>query len=159
MMMAEPQKEHAWLQRMVGDWTYESEMQGPEGPMTSRGTETVRSLGGLWVIGEGTGEMPGGGAASMIITLGYDADAKKFVGSWIGSVMTKMWVYDCEMDADGRTLLLNAEGPSMSGSGKIVKYQDAVEVVDDDTRKFYGRVQDDDGNWVTFMTATYRRVS
>jgi hypothetical protein len=24
-MMAEPQKEHQWLEKLVGDWTYESE--------------------------------------------------------------------------------------------------------------------------------------
>jgi len=159
MEMGKPQQEHDWLQQMVGEWTYESEMQGPEGTVKYTGSETVRSLGGLWVIGEGTGEMPGGGSATMIITLGYDTEAQKFVGTWIGSMMTKMWVYDCEMDPDGRTLRLNAEGPSMSGSGKIVQYQDSVEVVDENTRKFYGRVQDDDGNWVTFMTANYRRVS
>lgn len=159
MEMAKPQKEHAWLQKMVGNWAYEGEMQGPEGTMKSSGTETVRPLGDFWVIGEGTGEMPGGDTATMIITLGYDADAKKFVGTWIGSMMTKMWVYDCEMDADGKTLRLNAEGPSMSGSGKIVQYQDVIEMVDDNTRKFMGRVQGDDGTWVTFMTMNYRRLS
>lgn len=160
MEMPKPQKEHAWLQSMVGDWTYESEMQGPDGSSaTYTGTETVRPIGGFWVVAEGTGDMPGGDTATMIITLGYDVDEKKFVGTWIGSMMPKMWVYDCEMDADGRTLRLSAEGPSMAGDGKIVKYQDAIEIVDDSTRRFTGSVQGDDGEWFTFMKATYRRVS
>ena len=29
----------------------------------SQGTECVRTLGGLWILAEGEGEMPGGGAA------------------------------------------------------------------------------------------------
>jgi hypothetical protein len=70
-----------------------------------------------------------------------------------------MWVYDCEMDADGKTLRLNAEGPSMAGDGTTAKYQDVVEIVDDNTRLFSGRLQDGEGNWQTFMTTTYRRVS
>jgi Protein of unknown function (DUF1579) len=32
----------------------------------------VRSLGGLWILAEGQGEMPGCGAATTVLTLGYD---------------------------------------------------------------------------------------
>jgi hypothetical protein len=74
-MKTEPQKEYQWLQKLVGEWTYESEaMMGPDKPsMKSQGTESVRSLGGLWVLGEGQGEMPDcGGLANTIMTLGYD---------------------------------------------------------------------------------------
>ncbi|TXT39001.1 MAG: ribulose kinase [Planctomycetota bacterium] len=62
-MHAEPQKEHQWLQRLVGEWTFEAECSmGPDQPpMKSTGSEVVRSLGGLWTIGEGQGEMPDGG--------------------------------------------------------------------------------------------------
>ncbi len=45
---------------------------GPDQPAaTYKGTETVRSLGGLWVVCEGRGAMPGGGTADMMMTLGY----------------------------------------------------------------------------------------
>ena len=54
-MMAEPQKEHEWLQKLVGEWTYESEatMEPDQPPMRLSGTENVRSLGGLWILAEG----------------------------------------------------------------------------------------------------------
>ena len=48
-MPAQPQKEHQWLQKLVGEWTYEIEatMEPDQPPVKSTGTETVRSLGGL----------------------------------------------------------------------------------------------------------------
>ena len=55
MQTPEPQKEHQWLQQLVGKWTSETECSmGPDQPaMKTNGKETVRSLGGLWTIGEG----------------------------------------------------------------------------------------------------------
>ena len=69
-MKAEPQKQHQWLQSLVGEWTYESECSmGPDKPRQKfKGSESVRSLGGLWVLCEGQGEMPGGGSATMLMT-------------------------------------------------------------------------------------------
>ncbi|MGH8579053.1 MAG: DUF1579 family protein [Gammaproteobacteria bacterium] len=62
-MKTEPQQEHQWLQQLVGEWTYEPECSvGPEKPPERfKGMESVRSLGGLWVLYEGRAEMPGGG--------------------------------------------------------------------------------------------------
>ena len=159
MKAAEPQKEHEWLHKLVGEWTFESEaMMGPDQPpMKSGGTETVRSLGGLWTLGEGQGPMPDGSPAQMLMTLGYDPDRKRFVGTWIGSMMTRLWVYDGELDADGRTLSLYSEGPSMSGDGTMGKYRDAIELVSDDHRIMTSEFQGEDGNWQKFMTAHYRR--
>ncbi|UUZ78076.1 DUF1579 domain-containing protein [Polaromonas sp. P1(28)-13] len=73
MMKAEPQKEHQWLQQLLGEWTYESEMQMAPGqpPLKSAGKESVRALGGLWVLCEGSGEMPGcDGLATTLMTPG-----------------------------------------------------------------------------------------
>jgi Protein of unknown function (DUF1579) len=160
-MKSEPQKEHAWLRKLAGEWTYEGEVaMGPgQPPAKFKGTETVRSLGGLWVVGEAQGEMPGGGSATMIITLGYDPQKKKYVGTWIGSMMTNLWIYDCAMDAAGRVLTMSAEGPSMSDNGKMAKYQDIIEVKSNDHRVLTARVMGDDGSWNEFMTSHYRRVS
>jgi hypothetical protein len=51
-MKTERQKEHQWLQRLVGEWTYESEclMEPGKPPEKFEGSESVRSLGGLWVL-------------------------------------------------------------------------------------------------------------
>jgi len=46
-MKTEPQKEHQWLQQLVGEWTYEGEASmGPDKPPEKfQGTESVRSIG------------------------------------------------------------------------------------------------------------------
>jgi hypothetical protein len=158
-MKTEPQKEHQWLQQLVGEWTMEAEASmGPDKPPEkARGTESVRSLGGLWVLAEGQGEMPGGGPATTLMTLGYDPRTKRYVGTWIGSMMTYLWVYDGELDATGKVLTLSAEGPSMAGDGTMAKYRDVIEFVSDDHRELSSQVLGEDGQWQRFMTAHYRR--
>jgi hypothetical protein len=159
-MHTEPQKEHHWLQRLIGEWTYETEviMEPGKPAERSKGRETVRGLGGLWVIGEGEGEMPGGGHAKMQITLGFDPQKKHFVGTWVGSMMAMLWVYDGRLDPTERVLTLSAEGPSMSGDGRITQYQDVITIESDDHRILTSKVLDQSGSWNEFMTAHYRRV-
>lgn len=159
MDSAKPQKEHQWLQRMLGDWTMDSEaeMAPGEPPVKSSGTEHVRGLGPLWVVGEGRGAMPGSGeSCEMLMTLGYDADKQVFVGSWAGSMMTTMFFYSGKLEGD--VLTLDTEGPSFAGDGKTARYQDVVTIVSDDERRLHSQALQPDGSWKRFMTATYRRV-
>jgi hypothetical protein len=158
-MTTEPQNEHKWLQKLVGDWTYEGEAHmGPDKPPEKfTGTENVRSVGGLWTIGEGQGKMPDGGPATTIMTLGYDPAKKRYVGTFIGSMMANLWIYDGSLDGSGKVLVLDAEGPGMGGDGKMAKYQDAIEFKSDDHRVLTSQVLGDDGKWTRFMTAHYHR--
>jgi len=158
-MKSEPQREHQWLQKLVGEWTCEAEMKmKPDEPaVKSHATETVRSLGGLWILAEGSGEMPGCGLATTIMTLGYDPQKKRYVGTWVGSMMTQMWVDDGALDPSGTVLALDTEGPSMGGDGKTAKYQDVIEFKSDDHRILASQVLGDDGKWNRFMTANYSR--
>src|SRR5262245_54034491 len=136
MTLPEPQREHQWLQKLVGDWTFENEatMAPGQPPMKFSGTESVRSLGGLWVLCEGKGEMPGGGVGTTLMTLGYDPAKKRFVGTCIGSMMTNMWVYEGELDASGEVLTLDTVGPSFVTEGAMEKYQDIIELRSDGRR-------------------------
>lgn len=158
-MKAGQQKEHLWLQRLVGEWTYEAEaVMGPGQPPTrSQGTESVRPLGGFWVVGEGQGECPGGGPAHTMLTIGYDPKTERFVGTWVGSMMAHLWVYDGSLDESGKVLTLEAEGPDFAGGGTMAKYQDITEFRSDDHRVLTSRVLGGDGHWNRFMTAHYRR--
>lgn len=158
-MKTEVQKEHQWLQQLVGEWTCESEcsMEPGKPPEKFKGSESVRSLGGLWVLCEGQGEMPGGGTATFLMTLGYDPQKKQYVGTWVGSMMSYLWVYDGSLDAAGKVLTLNAEGPSCAGDGKLAKYRDVIEIKSADHRVLTSHLLGDDGQWCAFMTAHYRR--
>ncbi|HYJ57972.1 MAG TPA: DUF1579 domain-containing protein [Methyloceanibacter sp.] len=158
-MKADVQKEHLWLQRLEGDWTFEAEcVMGPDQPPAkSRGIYTARSLGGLWTLLEGEGESPDGSLVKSIITLGYDPAKQRFVGSFIASCMTHLWPYEGTLDATGKVLTLDSEGPSFSGDGSLAKYQDIVEIVDDDHWILRSRAPGEDGKWIEFMTAHYSR--
>jgi hypothetical protein len=131
---------------------------GPDQPaMKSTGSESVRSVGGLWTLGEGRGDMPDGTPCVTYMTLGYDPASKRFLGTFIGSMMTHMWIYNGTLDAAGKVLTLDTEGPDFSGGTGMTKYQDIIEFVDDNHRKLSSRLKDKDGNWQNFMSAHYRR--
>ncbi len=158
-MPAEPQAEHRWLQKLVGEWTCEGEatMEPGKPPAKWEGTESVRSLGGLWILAEGQGEMPGCGPATTIMTLGYDPAQERFVGTFIGSMMTHMWHYNGALDAAEKVLTLDTEGPSMTAEGRMAKFRDVIEIKSDDHRVLTSHMLGDDGQWRQFMTAHYRR--
>ena len=156
-MKADVQKEHLWLSKFVGDWSMEAEclMGLAQPPVKTTGTQTVRMLGNLWMVGEGEGECPDGTMAKSIITLGYAPEKQRFVGTFIASMMTHLWPYEGTLD--GNVLTLDSEGPNFSGDGSTVKYQDVVEHVDDDHWILRSRMPGEDSKWVEFMTAHYRR--
>ena len=158
MKAPEPQKEHEWLQKLVGEWTFEIDAAEPgKESMKSEGSETVRSLGGVWTVAEGRSPMPDGSEATSVMTLGYDPQKKRFVGTFVASMMTYLWVYDGELDEAGKVLTLDAEGPGMSPDGKMAKYKDRIELVSDDHRTLTSSILGEDGNWTRFMEAHYRR--
>lgn len=165
-MHSKPQQEHEWLQKLVGDWVYDGECPaGPDQPpMKFEGTETVRSIGGLWVQGEGRGQMPDGDPATMIITIGYDPHKKRYVGTWIGSMMAYQWVYEGDLDASGKVLTLNSVGPKFGEDGtadwsQMIQYKDVIEFHDDDHRTLSGHFLGEDGQWVQMMATNYRRAT
>jgi hypothetical protein len=160
MMDATPQKQHRWLEQMVGDWASEAEcsMEPGKPPETFRGTERVRTLGGLWVVAEGQGEMPGGSPATTLMTLGYDPLRGRFTGTFAGSMMTHLWIYDGTLDTAERVLTLDTEGPSMADQSKMAPYRDVIHFESPDHRVLTSRTRGDDGRWYPFMTAHYRRT-
>lgn len=157
---AAAQAQHRWLQQLVGQWTFagEADMGPDQPPMKHAGQQTGRRLGELWVLCESQGSMPDGSPAHMLITLGYDPQKSAFVGTFVGSMMTHLWHYTGSLDAAGKVLTLDTEGPSFSGDGTLVRYQDIITLQGPDTYELASQVIQADGSWKRFMTATYRRV-
>ncbi|MCC6677102.1 MAG: DUF1579 domain-containing protein [Phycisphaerales bacterium] len=155
-----PESQHKWLSQWIGDWTYEHECSaGPGQPaMKLAGRETIRAVGDLWIVGESRGEMLSGAPAIMIITLGYNPAKKRFVGTWIGSMMTHLWIYDGSLDETGRILTLNSEGPSFSAENKLAQYKDVFEIKSPDHRILTSHSLGEDGKWTQFMTGHYRKA-
>lgn len=154
MELAKPQAEHGFLERMVGIW----EVSSPDMGSDEKWVEVVRSLHGIWFVAEGNGNMPqGGGAATTMLTLGYDPARGKYVGSWIGSMMAYLWVYEGEVSADGTTLSLYTTGPDFAEPGKTGEYREQIIFKDDDHRTFNSSAKQPDGTWKQFMEAQYTR--
>lgn len=157
-MFAKPQAEHDWLEQLVGKWTFEHECQMPDGATSkTRGKMSCRTLGGLWIICESHGEQADGDPWSSIMTIGFDPEQKRYVGTFVGSMMANIWHYQGVVDATGNRLPLNSEGPKFDGSGRG-SYRDTIEIIDKDNWLFTSELQDDEGQWVQFMTGPHTRA-
>ena len=91
------------------------------------------------------------------MTIGYDRQRGKFVGSWVGSMMEYQWIYEGELDADANRLVLNSVGPAFDGSGAMQNYRDVITFVRDDHRTLTSFAEQPDGSWNQFMEGHYRR--
>lgn len=160
-MHTEPRSEHQWLRQFLGEWHYESRctVEAGQPPVSLQGMESVSSLGDLWLLFEGRGEMPGGGLASTLRTLGYDPMRERFVGTWVGSMMTHLWTHEGSLDAERHRLILDTEGPSSSGDGALTRERDILEFKSADHRVLTVQRLEADGQWRPFMTVDYRRDS
>jgi hypothetical protein len=158
METPKPAKEHQWLEQLVGEWTFEGDCwMGPDQPRAkTKGRWTFRSLGGFWVVADGTGEDPHGVDHLSLMTIGYEPQSGRFVGTFIASMMTKLWSYDGYLE-DGR-LVLEAEGPAFSGQGTAL-YRDIIAIEGRDGFRLTSEVRGEDGGWQEFLTADYRRAA
>src|SRR5687768_17565753 len=142
---------------MVGDWTFQTEASVAPGetPTRETGRERVRSLGGVWVVCEGRDD---GGAHESMMTLGFDPQRGRFVGTFVSSTMTHLWRYEGTLDPDGRGVTFDTEGPSLTDDRRMGRYRDTIAFQSDDHRTLTSRFLADDGEWRAFMTAHYRRA-
>lgn len=156
--MPPPQKEHEWLQQLVGEWDWESEMWMEPGkpPMKTKGTETTRSIGGFWIVAENKGDFFGQPFTGLF-TVGFDPEKKKYVSTWIDSVNSYLWRHEGTVDAAGKALTLNTEGPCPQKPGQLSKFQEVMEVKDKDHKVFTSSILGDDGKWQMNMKIEYRR--
>lgn len=157
-MSAQPQAEHKWLERLVGEWVWEMHGSGgpDQPPVAHTGTDSVRALN-VWVQCEGQMPGPDGAPMTTVMTLGYDPAKGKYVGTFIGSMMTHLWVYEGTVDETGNKLVLSADGPSFTDPTRTAKYRDTIEFLSADYRTLSSHYQADDGTWHPFCLVHYRR--
>lgn len=161
MEFSKPGPQHRFLERLLGEWVVTSSAHHPgydaDDP-DKQWRETVRTLGGIWFVAESGGLMPNGERGQMMITLGFDAKAGRYVGSWVGSMMDTLWLYSGWVEPDGNTLILEAEGPSFSDPSKTELYRDTITFLDADHRRFTGAVRQADGTFKEFMRDDMKRL-
>lgn len=144
MEVPKPTAEHAWLKQQVGKFVV------TEGDML--GTETWSMIGDVWLIGRGEGAGEGQQHVYQY-TIGFDPELGKFVGTFITSMMTKIWRYEGWLDGD--ILVLEAEGPDFTGEGTTT-YRDHYKL-EGGTRTIWSLVLKD-GDWTEFMRYSSERT-
>jgi hypothetical protein len=70
-------------------------------------------------------------------------------------MMHSLWVY--EGRREGESLVLEVDGPSWEEEGAVTRYRDVVTQTPEG-RTLESLVMRPDGEWLKFMTATFRRV-
>lgn len=155
--MPSPAKEHALLGQFAGEWDLKAEaasVPGHEG-VKAEGEESAKLVGGFWLIGEAKSSMQGVPMTS-VLTIGYDPEKKKYVGTFVCSMDSTLWKYVGSFDETGKKLTLETEGPSPV-DGKKVKFQETLELKDKDHKTFTSLMQGEDGKWTKIVTMDYRR--
>ncbi|MFN8506599.1 MAG: DUF1579 domain-containing protein [Dehalococcoidia bacterium] len=158
-MNPESTAEHRWLQQLLGEWTFEGAFHMPpddNNEARTSGTQSFRPLG-VWVMGT-MAEPPGGANDESVISLAFDSEKGRFVGTFLSSMSTHIWLYEGDLDAGANSLVLNADGPSMDGTPGTQHYQDIIDISGPASYVMRSRVETPDG-WVEFMRLTFTRAA
>lgn len=134
-----------FLDRLVGDWTYEGRSIPDDGKVRT-GTETVTRRG-AWLVIESSDHAR--------FQLAFDPDSARVTGDFISWDYPGLWIYDGAVQ-EGR-LVLGSRGPRMDGTGGETDYLDIWEILSPDARRLTGRVLGVDGQWSDFTVTEYRR--
>lgn len=151
-------KEHRRLQEFEGTWDAVAKFQMEPGKPSaeSKGVETDKVVcGGFWLVFDYKGEMEGQEFTGHGI-LGYDIAKKKYVGTWIDSMVTRLDVSEGDFDESGKKLTMHCEGPDPK-TGKMVKMRTVTELIDADTKKLTFNVEGEDGKFVEIGSVEYKK--
>ena len=124
--LAEPGKQHEFLQNFVGDWTTESSIFGMEPTTGTASNELI--LGGRFLEGEYSGTIIDS-AYDGKITLGYDKYKRKYIVTFIDSLGTSIKYAEGFLDKSNRTLSLwGSMDEWMTGEhDKVVLYRFTIQ--------------------------------
>ncbi|HVS10466.1 MAG TPA: DUF1579 domain-containing protein, partial [Planctomycetota bacterium] len=127
--------EHALLKKMAGTWDTTVKFMIPGMPPDiSKGSETSRMLGDLWLVSDFEGTAMGGPFKGHGI-MGYDPAKKKYVGVWVDTMTSHPQLSEGTYDAGTRTMTMTAKGMDMA-TGQPVDQRHVSRFIDDDTAVF-----------------------
>ena len=154
--MPKPGPEHQVLTQDVGVWdaTVALVMEPGGKPEISKGTETNRLMGGLWLIQDFQGELLGLPFHGHSMT-GYDPAKKKYVGTWVDTVSPGLSMVEGTLDPKTKIMTAWIEGPGPDGV--VMKSRATTEWKDANTRVFTMHSPEGKGPSFAMMTITYQR--
>ena len=143
-----------WLRQFEGEWSVVSTSPGAE---NMKATVSSHTIGNNWIVNQHSSPDAFGTGYQAVQTLGYDAEKKKYVGSWIDSMMGFKWTYSGTLDESGKRLLLDTEGPDMANPEEMKKYRDVYEIKSKDEILAESQMLNAEGKWAAFMSSTLTR--
>lgn len=133
-----------FLDRLLGDWTYEAHSLPDDGERRT-GTETVVRRE-RWIVIESDD--------SARFQLAFDPETGRVAGDFINWKWPGLWTYDGATESDRMVLASHGVDPDVPGT--TADYQDIWEFVSPDERTLTGRILRD-GVWSDFNITRYRR--
>ncbi len=153
-----PTVEHAVLKKDVGTWTADATIFMPGMPEeTAPGEEVVTMVGEFWSVGNYSMEFIGTKFNGQGTT-GYDAEKKKYIGSWVDSMSPYAMHMEGTWDEATRTMTMFSVGKDPAGvakKGKLV----TVHSEDGNTRvmSMFDLVADTEDEFVKTMVIKYTK--
>jgi len=133
-----PGPAHKALDSLVGEWNIEGQCwMSPDGPPTvNKGTASVRwILDGRFVQEDFKGEFMGKTFQGIGIT-GYDNMKKKYIGSWIDSMSTGMFISEGTADAEGKEFTFQGKMDDPMTGQRNKPYKFVVRILDPNKHTF-----------------------
>lgn len=114
--MPTPTKEHQQILAGVGDWEGSITIfESPDvKPVPVPAKEKITGIGGFWVVSDFTSEfmgMPYRGSGHV----GYDAEKKKYIGTWVDSMSSYFALMEGQYDTSKKALVMRWQAPDMTG--------------------------------------------
>jgi hypothetical protein len=69
-----------------------------------------------------------------------------------------MWQYEGTLDASGKVLTLETEGPDFENPQKTTRFRDVLEFHDTDHKALRSLMQAPDGTWTEFLRTDFTRT-
>ncbi|HTF89779.1 MAG TPA: DUF1579 domain-containing protein [Planctomycetota bacterium] len=153
MPEVKPGPEHAALAKEVGTWdaTVTNTMGGA--PEVSKATEVRKMVGGLWLVGDFSGEM-GGKAFYGHGVNGYDQDKKKYVGTWVDTMSSSMMLTEGSYDEATKTMHCTGK---FSMGGQEMTCSMTTQSKDADNQVFTMTMPGEGGAVMTALKIEYKR--
>jgi hypothetical protein len=152
-----PAKEQQWLNQLAGDWACDIELYfQPYKPLRCKGTRSARMVGPFWLVEDGKTNIAGTPFAS-VLTVGFDPQKKKFVGTWIENTSSFMRKYEGSLDPSGKSMTLECEVPAPHVPGKLAKFKEVFDFKSNDHVIVTTTWQPEEGKWSTLAVVNCRR--
>jgi hypothetical protein len=155
--MPTPGPEHGILMEMVGRWNVDcTYFMGPGEPMKTQATETIEAVGAFWTVSLFDAEFMGQPFQGRCV-MGFDQKRGKWVGTWIDSMSSHLFVMEGDMDPGTKALEMHCEGPAPM-TGELIPYRNVSSIREDGKRQFDMFMTLPDAGEVQMFSYVYTRA-